>query len=245
MTAAASSLKHLGKAEGSPEYRFPDILRYFGYMPTRCLKIEESLNLICNLPREEASNKVAMKAKDMRKGTVIVYKNAPHSVLEFHHRTPGNLRAFIQVKLRNLITSIQCEERFSSTEDIPLADVYNFQATYLYKDTTGYHFMNSESYEQLTMDDGLLGDSIYYLQEGMSVGIATYQEQPISISLPKTVTLTILETQPELRGATASNSPKPATCDTGLAITVPAFVKIGDKVIVDTDEGNYISRADD
>ncbi|HMO16778.1 MAG TPA: elongation factor P [Oligoflexia bacterium] len=185
-----------------------------------------------------------MKAKDIRKGKVIVYKDAPHSVMDFQHRTPGNLRAFVQVRLRNLLTGNQCEERFSSTEDIPTADVFSFNATFLYSDDSGHHFMNEESYEQIAISSDLLGDSAKFLQDNMSVQVLTYNENPIAVQLPKTVILTIAETQPEMKGATASNSPKPATTDTGLSITVPAFVKVGDKVVIDTDEGAYLSRAD-
>jgi len=185
-----------------------------------------------------------MKAKDLRKGNVIVYKNAPHSIMEFQHRTPGNLRAFVQVRLRNLMNGNQCEERFSSTEDIPSADVFSFDATYLYSDDQGFNFMNTENYEQLALTSELLGDASNYLQDGMSVQISTYNGEAIGVQLPKTVTLTVVETQPEMKGATASNSPKPATTDTGLTIAVPAFVKVGDKVIVDTDTGSYLSRAE-
>lgn len=185
-----------------------------------------------------------MKAKDIRKGKILDYKGAPHSVMEFQHRTPGNLRAFVQVRLRNLITGTQCEERFSSTEDLATADVFTYNATFMYGDADGYHFMNSETFEQITINEELLGDSAKFLQDNMVVQILSYNELPIGIQLPKTVTLTIAETQPELKGATASNSPKPATTDTGLTINVPAFVKVGDKVIVDTEEGVYLSRTE-
>lgn len=190
------------------------------------------------------SGLVTMKGKDIRKNTVIDYKGAPHSVMEFHHRTPGNLRAFVQVRLRNLMTGAQCEERFSSTEDIPVADVFSFEATFLYNDDSGYHFMHSQTFEQVSLNDELIGESAKYLQDGMIVQLSTYNEIPIGIQLPKTVTLTIADTPPEIKGATASNSPKPATTDTGISISVPPFVKIGDKVIIDTDQGTYISRAE-
>lgn len=185
-----------------------------------------------------------MKAKDVRKGTVILYKDAPHRVLDFHHHTPGNLRALVQTKLRNVITGVQTEARFSSTEDLQQAEIYQFDATYLYGDAAGYHFMNSESYEEVVLTEELVGDGKLYLQDGMTVQISTYNENPIGISLPKTVTLSIVETPPEMRGATASNSPKPATTDTGLVLSVPPFLKVGDRIIVDTDDGSYISRAD-
>jgi elongation factor P len=185
-----------------------------------------------------------MKAKDIRRGSVIMYNNAPYRVMDFHHHTPGNLRAMVQTKLRNLLSGNQTEVRFSSTEDIPEADVYITQATFLYNDNNGYHFMTTESYEELSFDTETIGDARYYLQEGMQVEVSVYNQQPISVTLPKTAVVTIADTEPELRGATASNSPKPAKTESGLALTVPPFIKIGDKVIVDTEEGKYVSRAE-
>lgn len=185
-----------------------------------------------------------MKAKDIRKGKVLMYNNAPHSVMDFQHRTPGNLRAFVQVKLRNLMTGIQSETRFSSTEDIPEAEVYTCEGTYLYKDGNGFHFMNSETYEEIVLSEEMVGDRSFYFQDNMTVTINSFEEKPISVSIPKTVVLTIVETEPEMRGATASNSPKPAVTDTGLRLSVPPFLKIGEKITVDTEEGVYLGRAD-
>jgi len=185
-----------------------------------------------------------MKAKDIRKGKVIDYKGAPHVVMEFQHRTPGNLRAFVQARLRNIMTGNQCEERFSSTEDIPEADVYTFNTTFLYSDDNGYHFMNSETYDQIELSKEIIGDNAYYLQENMTVQMSTYNDVPINVEIPKTVILTIVETQPELKGATANNSPKPAITDTGLSINVPGFMKVGDRVVVDTETGSYLSRSE-
>ena len=185
-----------------------------------------------------------MKANDIRRGVVLMYNKVPHRVMEFHHHTPGNLRAMVQTKLRNLLTGNQTEVRFSSTEEIERADVDSFAATYLYADAVGYHFMNSVSYEEVTVSEELMGESKYYLQDQMSVQVTTYQGAPIGIELPESVVLTVVETEPELRGATASNSPKPAKTDTGLQLSVPPFVKIGDRIIVNTTQGTYTSRAD-
>jgi elongation factor P len=184
-----------------------------------------------------------MKAKDIRRGTVIKFKNSLFSVMDFHHHTPGNLRAMVQVKLRNLMNGNQMEHRFSSTEDIETADVFNQPATFLYSDQNGSHFMNSETYEEVTISDEMLGTGKYYLQEGMQVQLSMYEENPIGIQLPQTVTLVIAETEPGLKGATQTNSPKPAKTDTGLQLNVPQFVNIGDKVIINTESGEYQSRA--
>ena len=185
-----------------------------------------------------------MRAKDVRKGNVILFNNVPHRVLDFHHRTPGNLRAFVQMKIRNVLSGMQSEQRFSSDDDLQFADIFTFDASYLYSDDMGHHFMNTENYEQLALSDELVGDSKYYLTEGIVVEVCTFDERPIGIQLPKTVELVVVDTPPELRGATASNSPKPATLTSGLTVNVPPFIKIGEKIIVDTETGNYLSRAD-
>jgi elongation factor P len=184
-----------------------------------------------------------MKAKYVRRGTVIVLKNNLYSVMDFHHHTPGNLRAMVHMKLRNLSTGTQMEQRFSSTEEIDTADVFNQTATFLYSDANGYHFMNSETYEQVSITPEMIGDGRYYVQEGMQVQLSMYEENPIGIQLPQTVTLTIAETEPGLKGATQTNSPKPAKTETGLQLNVPQFVNIGDKVIINTETGEYQSRA--
>jgi len=185
-----------------------------------------------------------MKANDIRRGIVILYNGAPFRVMDFHHHTPGNWRAHVQTKLRNILTGSQTEVRFSSTEEVEIADVLSTPATYLYKDEQGVHFMLSETYEQIFLSEEAIGDALYYLQEQMQVDVTTYNGQPIGISLPQNVVLTVVDTAPELRGATASNSPKPAKTDTGLQLNVPPFVKIGDKILVSTADGSYLSRAE-
>ncbi len=183
-----------------------------------------------------------MKASTIRKGTVLMYNKAPHRVMEFRLHTPGNLRAMVQLKLRNLITGNQTETRFSTTEDIEEADVRTVPATYLYSDDSGFHFMNSQTYDQVALTYETLGDARYYIQDNMEVQLTIFGEEPIGIELPSTVVLEVIETEPELRGATASNSPKPAKTNTGLQLSVPPFIKIGDKIEVNTQEGTYVGR---
>lgn len=185
-----------------------------------------------------------MKAKDVRKGQVIIFKNVPHRVLDFHHHTPGNLRAMVHLKLRNLMTGYQAEDRVGSTDDLEMADMSSYHATYLYNDGDGYHFMNSETYDQIAISAELLGNNVYFLQENMQVDILNYNGEPISVTLPQTVVLLVVETEPEIRGSTASNSPKPAKTDSGLVLNVPTFVKVGDKILVNTEETKYLSRVD-
>lgn len=185
-----------------------------------------------------------MKANDIRRGIVVMYNNQPHRVMDFHHHTPGNLRAMVQTKLRNLLSGNQTEVRFSSTEEIVEANVHQFPATYLYADGDIFHFMNADNYEEVSMGKDVIGEGIYYLQEQMQVNITTWEGAPIGCELPQTVILTVVETAPELKGATASNSPKPAKMDTGLTLNVPPFIKQGERIIVNTTEGKYLSRAD-
>lgn len=185
-----------------------------------------------------------MKASSIRKGSVIMYNKSPYRVMDFHHHTPGNLRAMVQTKLRNLLNGSQTEVRFSSTEDIEEADVMTLKATFLYHDGDGYHFMYAESYEQVTISNETLGDSIYYLKDQMDVDITTYNSEPIGIQLPSTVTLEIVDTEPDMKGATQSSSYKPAKTDTGLTLGVPPFVNIGDKIVVRTEDNQYVKRAE-
>ena len=185
-----------------------------------------------------------MKAKDVRKGKIILYKNEPYKVLDFHHHTPGNLRAMVQTKLRHLMNGSQSEVRFSSTEDLQEADVFSFDASYLYHDAAGYHFMNTASYEEVTIEDSLIGEASAYFKDGMVISVMNYNGDPIGITLPPTVVMEIVETDPGLKGATVTNVQKPAKTDTGLAVSVPPFIKIGDRITVSTEDGKYMSRAD-
>ncbi len=185
-----------------------------------------------------------MKANDLRRGNVIMHNNQPYRVMDFHHHTPGNLRAMVQTKLRNLLTGNSTEVRFSATENIPEADVFYSKATYLYADNDGYHFMRTENFDQFSMSAEALGDAIYYLQDQMEVDVTDYNGEPIGIVVPQTVVLTVAETEPELKSATASNSPKPAKTDTGLQLTVPPFIKEGERIVVNTVEGIYVKRAE-
>jgi elongation factor P len=185
-----------------------------------------------------------MKAKDVRRGTVLLHNGAPYKVLDYQHITPGKGNAKCWFKMRNLINGLQGEHSVMSTDDLPTADVYNFKATFLYNDGDGYHFMGVDNFEEVTLSAEALGDHVYYLQDQMQVDVTTFNEQPIGISIPLTVTLTVVETEPEVKGGTVTSSGKPAKLDTGLTVSVPAFIKEGDRIIVNTDEAKYISRAD-
>lgn len=185
-----------------------------------------------------------MRANSIRKGNVVIYNNAPCKVMDFTHVTPGKGQAVVQVKLRNMLTGSQTETRYGATENVNIADVYTSKATFLYKSQDSFVFMDSQSYEQFELSNEMLGNDAFYMQEQLEVTVTRYNEEPIGIELPSTVVLQIVETEPELRGATASNSPKPAITNTGLQLSVPPFVKEGDNIIVNTQTSEYLSRAD-
>jgi len=184
-----------------------------------------------------------IQATDIRKGTVIIYEGAAYRVLQFEHRTPGNLRAFVQAKLRHLRDGTQKEVRFSATEFVERAHVDTREMDYLYSESDGAVFMDIETYEQTTLSDEDIGDARPWLAEGMRVQIQMLNDSPIGIQLPKVVELRIAECEPVLKGQTAAKSNKPAVLENGVAIQVPQFIKVGDRVRVDPGELRYIERA--
>ncbi|HZS44557.1 MAG TPA: elongation factor P [Blastocatellia bacterium] len=185
----------------------------------------------------------SIQANDLRRGNIIIYNNAPYRILEFEHRTPGNLRAFVQVKMRNLKNGSSTTTRFSSTEQLERAHLEEHEMQYLYSDGSQHHFMNTESYEQVALDDETLGDSVNYLIPNLHIQAEFLDGNPISIELPPVIELTVIETTPELKGATVSNVNKPAKLETGVTIPVPPFIKEGDRIRVNPNEGRYIERA--
>jgi elongation factor P len=163
--------------------------------------------------------------------------------MDFQHRTPGNLRAFVQAKLRNLRNGASSEVRFSSTENIERASLEEHEMEFLYSDPDMHHFMNTETYDQIALDSESLGDAINYLVAGTKIQVEFFEGQPMGVELPPAVELTVVETQPEMKGATASNSPKPAKLETGVTVQVPPFIKQGDRIRVDPAKGVYLERA--
>ena len=174
---------------------------------------------------------------------VIKFNNDLYSVFSMVHRTPGNLRAFVQVKLRNLRNGSQLEHRFSSTEQVERAVLDEQEMSYLYDDGEAYYFMNTENYEQVHLTREFLGDAVEYLIPELKVHVEFYDGRPISVELPPTVDLKVIETEPGLKGATVSNVTKPAKLETGLVVQVPGFINEGEKIRVSTVEGAYLERA--
>lgn len=186
---------------------------------------------------------MAIPATQIRRGMVIVFEGQPCKVLEFRHHTPGNLRAMIQTKLRNIRTGASFEHRFRSADTIDKASLEQHEMEYLYSDGSHHHFMNTENYEQTALSEEELGDAAPWLTPGMKIQAEFYEGSPIGIDLPPSMELTVTQTEPQLKSATVSNVNKPATLENGVTITVPPFVNEGDRIRVDPSEGRYIERA--
>lgn len=174
---------------------------------------------------------------------VIKFNKELYSIFTMSHRTPGNLRGFVQVKMRNLRSGSMNEHRFSSEDKVEKAMMDEQKMEYMYSDNEYFYFMNTESYEQIQLAAEFIGDAANYLIDQLAVAVTFYEGKPISVDLPATVDLKIVETEPSLKGATVSNVGKPAKLETGLVVQVPAFIEAGEKIRVNTAEGTYVERA--
>jgi elongation factor P len=186
---------------------------------------------------------MSIPATQMRPGMVIKHNNELHAVFSVEHRTPGNLRAFIQAKLRNLRTGAMFEHRFRSPDPIDRVVVDEIPMEYLYADGDDYYFMNTENFEQTHLRRDTLGDAVEYLTANLQIKVEFYDGKAVGIELPQTVDLKVIETEPGLKSATASSVTKPAKTETGLVVQVPPFINEGETIRVDTAEGAYLSRA--
>ncbi len=186
---------------------------------------------------------MSIPATQLRPGMIIKHNNDLHSVFSVEHRTPGNLRAFIQAKLRNLRTGAMFEHRFRSADAIEKITVDEVKMEFLYNDGDDYYFMDTSTYEQTNLKHDMLGDAVEYLTPNLQITVEFFDGKAVGIELPQTVELTVIETEPGLKSATASSVTKPAKTETGLVVQVPPFVNEGDKIKVDTSEGAYLSRA--
>jgi elongation factor P len=182
-------------------------------------------------------------ATKLRPGMVVKFNNDLFSIFSVNHRTPGNLRGFVQAKMRNLQSGSMIEHRFSSEDKVERAILDEVEMEYLYDDGEYFYFMNTENYEQMHLTKDILGDATEYLIPQLKVAVEFYQGKPISVELPATVDLTVVETEPGLKGATVSNVTKPAKLETGLVVQVPPFISEGEKIRVNTSEGTYQERA--
>ncbi|HMH12260.1 MAG TPA: elongation factor P [Edaphobacter sp.] len=185
---------------------------------------------------------MSIPATQMRPGMVIKYKDDLHLVFSVEHRTPGNLRAFIQAKLRNVRTGAMFVERFRSPDPIDRVFVDEVKMEYLYNDGDDYYFMD-ESFEQTMLKRETLGDAVDYLLPNLTIAVSFHDGKAVGIELPLVVEMTVVETEPGIKSATASSVTKPAKLETGLVVQVPPFINEGEKIRVDTAEGAYMSRA--
>lgn len=186
---------------------------------------------------------MAISATQIRRGMVILFEGKPCKVMEFRHHTPGNLRAMIQTKLRDIRTGSSFEHRFRSVDTIERASLEQHEMEYLYSDGSHHHFMNTETYDQTALTADELGDAAQWLSPGLKIQAEFYEGAPIGIDLPQSLELAVTQTEPSMKGATVSNVNKPATLENGVTIQVPPFVNEGDRIRVDPIEGRYIERA--
>jgi elongation factor P len=182
-------------------------------------------------------------ASDIRRGMAIMFQGEPCRVMEFHHHTPGNLRAMVQAKLRKLRTGTQVEHRFRSTDTVEVAQLETHELDFMYRAGETYHFMNAENYDQLEVEEDMLGESAKWMTEGMRIIAEFFEGRPIGIQLPSSLTLEVVDTAPAMKTATKNASSKPARLSNGVSVNVPEFVQTGEKIRVNPTTGEYLDRA--
>lgn len=185
----------------------------------------------------------AIQATRMKKGMLIKVGEDLFRVLELQHVTPGNLRGFVRVKFRNIRNGTLSDQKLRSEDTVDRATLDERAMQYLYRDGDSFHFMDTDSYEQVPISEEALGDAVNYLVPEAIISVEFYGSEPVGIELPVTVDLKVEDTAPGIKGATASAQVKPARLETGLVVQVPPFVNPGDRVRVSTDTGEYLSRA--
>jgi len=188
---------------------------------------------------------MAIPATQIRRGMVIVFEGDPCRIIEFRHHTPGNLRAMVQAKLKNLRNGNSFEHRFRAADSIDPASMETHDLEFLYQGGDTYHFMNTENYDQIEMDDETLGDAAQWMQPGMKIQAEYYNGNPIGIELPNSLNLEIVDTAPVMKTATKTASTKPAKLSNGVTINVPEFIAQGERVRVNPTTGEYMDRAKD
>src|SRR5713226_4262577 len=183
-----------------------------------------------------------IQATQLRPGMIILYEGDLYRVTAIHHLTPGNKRGFMQTKMKNLKTGIGTEKKFRSEDRLEQAMLDSRAMQYLYAEGDLHTFMDTQNYEQTSLPAEEIGDLLQYLLPDQVVEIQFHDGRPVGISLPSTVDLEVVETEPSFKGATASASYKPAKLETGVTVQVPPFIQVGDKVRVDPSEGTYLER---
>jgi elongation factor P len=184
-----------------------------------------------------------MRATELRPGLGVKMDGKLFVITNFEHRTPGNLRAFINIKIKDVISGKTLEKRLSSSDDVEVIDLDRREMEYLYSDNTGATFMDGETFDQITISSEVLGDALLYIRPNTKAIVLTYNENPITIELPAAVELTVKDCPPGIKGATATNRMKDAEMETGLKVKVPEFITPGESIKVSTMDGSYLSRA--
>lgn len=184
-----------------------------------------------------------MKATDLRQGLGVKIDGKIAVLTLVEHRTPGNLRAFIQIKFKDLMSGKSFERRLGSSDDIDVVDLDRRQMEYLYSDNSGATFMDSENYDQIVLSTEVLGDALKYLRPNSQTIVLLFDGNPISLELPPSVELIVKDCPPGVKNATVTNQTKDATMETGLVVKVPSFINVGETLKVSTMDGSYLSRA--
>lgn len=184
-----------------------------------------------------------ISSNDFRTGVTIEIDGGVWQVVDFQHVKPGKGAAFVRAKLKNVKTGAVVERTFNAGEKLPKAHVERREMQYLYESDGEYHFMDNETFEQTTISTEQLGNAMSFLKENMSIGVMTFQGSIIGVDLPNSVELEVVETDPGIRGDTATGGTKPAKVETGYVVKVPLFINVGDVLRIDTRTGDYIERA--
>ena len=184
-----------------------------------------------------------MRASEVRKGTAVIFDGKLYVVTGADHNTPGNLRAKVQFKMRDVLKNTIIDRRVGATDDIETTTLDSRQVEYLYSDGEGHWLMDLENYEQNAIPAAVFGDDIKFLKPNTQLTAQYHDDKLLSYELPKTVDLKVTETAPQMKGATATNQQKDAVLETGLQTRVPPFIEIGETIRISTDTGAYMSRA--
>ncbi len=184
-------------------------------------------------------------ASSLRKGNVVDIDGKLYIVLNAENIHPGKGTPVTQLNMRRISDGVKISERYRTTEQVERAIADDRPHTFLYQDGDGYHFMNPESFDQVTATADVIGDAAPYLQDGMSVMLSTHDDVPIAIDLPRTATLEVVDTEPSVKGQTASSSYKPAMLSNGVRTMVPPYIAPGTRIVVLTEDGSYLERAKD
>ena len=182
------------------------------------------------------------ETSDFRKNLKIMVEGKPYVIVDFQHVKPGKGNQFTRTKLRNMLTGQNLESTFKSGEKFEIPNVENKEMNFLYKDDSGYNFMNPESFEQIAMSEEDLGESKYYLTENLKVVVLFYNEKAVAVDVPKAVNLLVAKSDPGIKGDRVSGGSKPATMETGLVVSVPLHINEGDTLRIDTSTGDYVER---